>query len=76
MPRSATAILLTFNLPTRHTSSLGGTDYDTRRTATGIDLPDVLHHAATLAMTVPLAIPFVNRTVWPIGAAGQGDTCG
>lgn len=75
-PCGTTVILWTTGLPAWHTGSHGRADHDARRAATGIDLPDILHHAATLATTAPLTIPLVDRAAWPVGAASQGDAYG
>jgi hypothetical protein len=77
LPCSASAIALATDLPAGHTRSHGGTDHNTRlAVATGSHLPYVLHHAATLATTVPMTIPLVDRVAWPVRAARQGDTYG
>jgi hypothetical protein len=77
VPCSASAIALATGLPAGHTGSHGGTDHNTRlAAATGSHPPYVLHHAATLATTVPMTIPLVDRVVWPVRAARQGDTYG
>ena len=75
-PRNTTGILLAAALPARYAGSYGGADHHARRAATRIDLPNILHHTATLATTVPMTIPLFDRVAWSIGAANQGDTYG